>query len=48
MNLFSLNVFIEIRGTGGGVFAVFTHDSSILNEAAAVTGSSELGEIAPH
>ncbi|MGZ8885912.1 MAG: DUF4872 domain-containing protein [Halobacteriota archaeon] len=45
MNLFSLYVFIEIGGTGGGCFRYLY--ARFLNEAAAVTGSSELGEIEP-
>ncbi|MGZ8889607.1 MAG: DUF4872 domain-containing protein [Halobacteriota archaeon] len=45
MNLFSLYVFIEIGGTGWGCFRYLY--ARFLNEAAAVTGSSELGEIEP-
>jgi hypothetical protein len=45
MNLFSLYIFIEIGGTGGGCFRYIY--SRFLNEAAAVTGNGELGEIAP-
>jgi hypothetical protein len=39
MNLFSLYVFIEIGGTGGGCFRYMY--ARFLNEAAGVTGSSE-------
>jgi Domain of unknown function (DUF4872) len=44
MNLFSLYVFVEIGGTGAGVF-VYIY-ARFLNEAATVTGNSELGLIA--
>jgi hypothetical protein len=45
MNLFSLYVFIEIGGTGGGCFRYMY--ARFLNEAAALTRSRELAEIAP-
>jgi hypothetical protein len=45
MNLFSLYIFIEIGGTGGGCFRYMY--ARFLNEAAALTGSGELAEIAP-
>ncbi len=45
MNLFSLYVFVEIGGTGGGCFRYMY--ARFLNEAAAVTGNRELTEIAP-
>jgi hypothetical protein len=44
MNLFNLYVFIEIGGTGGGCFRYMY--ARFLNEAAALTESRELAEIA--
>lgn len=45
MNLFNLYIFIEIGGTGGGCFRYMY--ARFLNEAATLTESRELGEIAP-
>jgi hypothetical protein len=42
MNLFSLYIFFEIGGTGGGCFRYMY--SRFLNEALAVTGNKALGE----
>lgn len=43
MNLFSLYIFIEIGGTGGGCFRYMY--SRFLEESATITGNKELAKI---